>query len=92
MGGDGPGNFPLFSFERHHGRWNDRYRGEKEQTNRREPRGGASDFFRCPTFRRGASGNSGFNRVSQGQASLFMQPGLEQTPGLLYRQATSRAQ
>lgn len=41
VGGDDPGNFPLFSFERHHGRWNDRYRGEKEQTNRREPRGGA---------------------------------------------------
>ncbi len=53
--------------------------------------GGASDFFRCPTFRRGG-GNSGFTHPSQGQALLFMQPGLEQTPGTLQRQATSHAQ
>lgn len=53
--------------------------------------GGASGFFRCPTFR-GGGGNSGFTRPSQGQTLLFMQPGREQTPGTLQRQATSHAQ
>lgn len=86
--GGGPWYFPTFP---HHGGWNDRYRGEKEPTNRRQQRGGASGFFRCPTFRRGG-GNSGFTHPSQGQTLLFMQPGLEQTPGTLQRQATSHAQ
>lgn len=63
----------------------------KSEQHRRSQRGGASDFFRCPTLRRGG-GNSGFTHSSQGQTLLFMQPGLEQTPGTLYRQATSHAQ
>lgn len=83
--------FPLFPPRQHHGGWNDRYRGDTERTNGREQRGGASDFFRCPTFRCGG-GNSGFSHPSQGQTLLFMQAGLEQTPGTLYRQATSHAQ
>lgn len=89
----GGGYFPTFLKKKKHYAERSRYRGERqrEQTGGSVGRGGASDFFRCPTFRRGGV-NSGFSHSSQGQMLFFMQPELEQTPGTLHRQATSHAQ
>lgn len=62
-----PGNFLLFFLC-----FGIRQGGRKEQTSRRGRRGGASDFFRCPTFRRSGD-NSDFTHVSQGQALPLVQ-------------------
>lgn len=86
---ESPGPFPLFLTSCRAER--QVQRRERARTNRRGQRGGASDFVRCPTFRHGRV-NSGFIHPSQGQALLFMQPGLVQAPGMLQRQATSHAQ
>lgn len=85
-----PGNFPLFflCFAVRQG-------GRKEQTSGRGQRGGASDFFRCLTFRRSGD-NLDFTHVSQGQALPLVQtwpalvvpndceslPALQQSPRL----------
>lgn len=87
-----PSTFPLFFFFFDITEGGTTGTGERKSEQTGGSRGGgASGFFRCPTFR-GGGGNSGFTRPSQGQTLLFMQPGREQTPGTLQRQATSHAQ